>query len=109
MVRRLSMLLGFIFLISLTARAQDHVEIFGGYTFERYGGTPGRNLNGWEIEGKYKVAPWLGLAADMDGHYGLPVSTGCSDTSFHGRAADFLPGQNFSLLPCSGRGRASPG
>lgn len=72
MVRTLSMLLGFIFLISLTAQAQDHAEIFGGYTFERYGGTPGRNLNGWEIEGKYKVAPWLGLAADMDGHYGLP-------------------------------------
>lgn len=72
MARRLSMLLGFIFLITLTARAQDQVEIFGGYTFERYGGTPERNLNGWEIEGKYKVAPWFGLAADLDGHYGLP-------------------------------------
>jgi hypothetical protein len=72
MVRRLSLLLGLIFLISLSARAQDRVEIFGGYTFERYGGTPGRNLHGWEVAGKYRVAPWLGLVADLDSHYGLP-------------------------------------
>jgi hypothetical protein len=72
MARRLSILLGLIFLISLSARAQDRVELFGGYSFERYGGTPGRNLNGWEIEGQYKLAPWVGLAADLDGQYPLP-------------------------------------
>ena len=51
MFRRISILLGLIFLISLSARAQDRVEIFGGFSFERYGGTPGRNLSGWEVSG----------------------------------------------------------
>ena len=74
MLRRLSILLGLIFLISISARAQDNVELFGGYTFQRYGGTPSRYLNGWEISGKYKLAPWVGIAADLDGHYGLPSS-----------------------------------
>lgn len=74
MLRRLSILLGLIFLISLSARAQDRVELFGGYTFQRYGGTPARYLNGWEISGRYKVAPWIGIVADVDGHYGLGSS-----------------------------------
>lgn len=82
MVRRLSILMGLIFLISLSARAQDRVEIFGGYSFERYGGAPGRNLNGWEIEGKYKLAPWVGIAADLDGHYALPSRPDARTTHF---------------------------
>jgi hypothetical protein len=74
MVRRLPILLALIFLVSLSARAQDRVELFGGYSFERYGGTPGRTLNGWEVAGNYKFAPWVGLAMDLDGQYGLPFA-----------------------------------
>jgi hypothetical protein len=90
MVRKLSILLGLIFLISLSVRAQDRVELFGGYSFERYGGTPGRTLNGWEVTGKYKLAPWVGLAADVDGQYGLPTLPGV-------RTIHFMAGPQFSF------------
>jgi len=96
MVRRVSILLGLIFVISLSAQAQDRWEIFGGYTFERYGGTPGRNLNGWEVAGKYKVAPWVGLVADMDAHYAFPSQPDAR--TFH-----FLVGPQISMP-----GRISP-
>lgn len=96
MLRRLSILLGFMFLLSISARAQDSVEIFGGYSFEHYAGTPGRNLNGWEITGKYKVAPWVGLAADLDSQYGLPSQP-------QARTLHFLVGPQVSFP-----GRISP-
>ena len=72
MLRKLSMFLGLMLLISLSARAQDRAELFGGYSFQRYGGAPARFLNGWEVYVKYKLAPWVGIAADVDAHYGLP-------------------------------------
>jgi len=71
MFRRISILLGLIFVISLSARAQDRVEVFGGFSFERYGGTPGRNLSGWEVSGNYKITRMVGIVADLDAHYGL--------------------------------------
>jgi hypothetical protein len=72
MARKLSLLLGLIFLVSLAARAQDKLEVFGGYSYERYNAQPARNLNGWEISGQYKFANWLGGVADLDAHYGSP-------------------------------------
>jgi len=78
-------LLCFQFVISNfgVTRAQDRVEAFGGYSFERVpvqivsGGVvflPSRsintNLNGWEGTLVYKPAKWLGFAADFGGHYG---------------------------------------
>ncbi|MBZ5642107.1 MAG: hypothetical protein LAO19_05060 [Acidobacteriia bacterium] len=96
MVRRFSPLLGLILLISISARAQDRVELFGGYSFEHYAGTPGRNLNGWEITGKYKLAPWAGIAADLDGQYGLPSQP-------QARTLHFLVGPQISFP-----GRISP-
>ena len=96
MVRRLSLLLSLVFLISLSARAQDHVELFGGYTFERYGSTPGRNLNGWEISGKYTITPLVGFVADLDAQYGLP-------TILDARTLHFMVGPQISFP-----GRISP-
>jgi hypothetical protein len=96
MMRRLSILLGLMFLISFSARAQDRVELFGGYSFEHYAGAPGRNLNGWEITGKYKLAPWVGIAADLDGQYGLPSRP-------QARTIHFMAGPQFSFP-----GRISP-
>jgi hypothetical protein len=73
MARRLSFLLGLIFLVSLAARGQDKVELFGGYSYERFNSSPSRNLNGWEISGQYKFAGFLGALADVDAHYGSQV------------------------------------
>jgi hypothetical protein len=71
MARRLLILLGLFFVFSISARAQG-IDLFGGYSYERVGGSPGRNLNGVEITAQYKFMDWLGLAADVDGHFGLP-------------------------------------
>lgn len=96
MVRKLPILLGLIFFFSLSARAQDTAEIFGGYSFDRLGSTPGRNLNGWEVAGEYKFASFFGVAGDVDGHYGSPSQV---DT----RTVDFMVGPQVSLP-----GRISP-
>src|SRR5258708_24807838 len=77
-------LLCLLFAVSIfqPARAQDRVEVFGGYSFERVPvqivnrgvvfttGTSNTNLNGWEGTLVYKPAKWLGFAADFGGHYG---------------------------------------
>ncbi len=71
MARRLLILLGLFFLFSISARAQG-IDLFGGYTYERLDSSPGRNLSGVEITAQYKLRDWLGVAADLDGHFGLP-------------------------------------
>ena len=72
MTRRLAFWLAAFFLTSFTAQAQDKVELFGGYSYEHYNGSPSGNLNGWEFSGQYKFARWLGGVADVDAHYGSP-------------------------------------
>ena len=85
MVRRLSLLLGLLLLVSLLANAQglgDKVELFGGYSYLRVNGPPSANLNGWEFAGQYKVTDWLGGVADFDGHYGSPAGFSSSLHTF---------------------------
>ena len=72
MARRLWLLLAVFFLFSISARAQGGMDLFGGYSYERLGTSPGRNLNGVEITGRYQFVDWFGVAADLDAHYGLP-------------------------------------
>ncbi len=71
MARRLLILLGLFFAFSISASAQG-IDLFGGYSYERLDTSPGRNLNGVEITAQYKFRDWLGIAADLDGHFGLP-------------------------------------
>ena len=93
---RLSMLLALVLLAAFSARAQDKVELFGGYSYERFGSSPGRNLNGWEISGQYKFMSWLGGVADLDAHYGSP-------SQIDNRALNFMIGPQLSFP-----GRISP-
>jgi hypothetical protein len=72
-VRRLSMI-GFTLLMLLTAASAQiptKGNIFFGYSYNRadFNGSHA-NLNGWEgsLEGKF--LPWIGLVADLSGHYG---------------------------------------
>lgn len=89
MARRLLMLLGVFSLFSISANAQG-IDLFGGYSYERLGTTPARNLNGVEITGQFKFTNWLGIAADMDGHFGLPSKP-------DGRTLRFMAGPQFSF------------
>jgi len=82
MFRKLLLLLGLVFLVSLTARAQDKVEIFGGYSYMRFDSSPKTNLNGFELSGQYKFADWFGAVADFSGHYGSPFGVGTSVHTF---------------------------
>ncbi len=77
MFRRLAILCGMIFLISLTANAQvsDKVELYGGYAFLHVDNSPSFNQNGWEASGQYKFASWLGAVADFSGDYGSHSTT----------------------------------
>jgi hypothetical protein len=85
MIARLTLLLGLIFFGSLSTQAQlsaDRVELFGGYSYMRLGTSPGRNFNGWELAGQYKLTSWLGGVADFDGHYGKIAGASSSVHTF---------------------------
>ena len=70
MFRRMLLVFGLSAVASISAHAQDKVEVFGGYSYLRMNNSPSANLNGWEISGQYKFTDWLGGVADVDGHYG---------------------------------------
>lgn len=89
MARRLLILLGLFFLFSISARAQV-ADVFGGYSYERLDSSPGRNLNGVEITGQYKFTDWLGAAADLGAHFGLPSKP-------DSRTLDFMVGPQISF------------
>jgi hypothetical protein len=90
MARRLLILLGLFFLSSISARAQGGIDLFAGYSFERLGTSPGRNLNGLELTGQFKFTNWLGVAADLDAHFGLPSQP-------DGRTLNFMVGPQISF------------
>jgi hypothetical protein len=80
MQKRLLVLIAVCFAccFTLTARAQDTVQIFGGYSYIR-SNLPittfppidvDSNLNGWEFSGTYNMYEWLGATADFTGDYG---------------------------------------
>jgi hypothetical protein len=79
MLRTNLLLFGLCAISSLTARAQDKAELFGGYSYMRFHGS---NLNGWEISGQYKFVDWLGGVADFDGHYGSISGIGTSTYTY---------------------------
>ena len=82
MVRRLTFLAAFLFLISLARPAQAQVELFGGYSYLHYRGVPSANLNGWEVSGQYKFAKVIGGVVDVDAHYGSPSGINTRTVSF---------------------------
>lgn len=61
-------------------------NVFFGYSYDR---TPvvtndTINSNGWDFSLEGKVAPWIGLVADIDGHYGSGTFSGIhADVASH--------------------------
>jgi opacity protein-like surface antigen len=72
------------FLITSAAWAQIPTKgnVFFGYSYDRtpISSNDTSNLNGWEATLEGKFLPWIGLVADVDGHYG--------DHDFNGTTAD---------------------
>jgi hypothetical protein len=95
MARRLLLLLGLLLFFSNSARAQG-TGIFGGYSFEHLGTSPGRYLNGVEIAAQHSFTGWFRITADLDGHFGSPWSA-------DGRTLHFMAGPEIAVP-----GRFSP-
>jgi hypothetical protein len=87
------------------SKAQDKVEIYGGYSYLRASiqvaqtgplcpggqcppsGAPSSvaqhaNLNGWNFSGQYKFLPFLGAVADFNGTYGTLDGVGTREHTF---------------------------
>ncbi|MGC1385644.1 MAG: hypothetical protein WA823_17855 [Candidatus Acidiferrales bacterium] len=78
MIRRLSVLAIVFFAAAFVAQAQldtDKIELYGGYSFLHFSDNGSFNQNGWELQGQYKLFPFLGAVADFSGDYGNGVST----------------------------------
>jgi len=75
MVRKVALLVGLLFLVSLgagsRASAQDKAELYGGYSYFHLENSPGANiLNGFIFSGEYKFAPWFGAVGEVAADYG---------------------------------------
>lgn len=86
-----------IFGLSGACKAQDKVEVSGGYSYLRasvevgqfppagpppFNTTEHANLNGWEFSGQYKFLPFLGAVADFNGNYGTLNGSGVREHTF---------------------------
>ena len=93
-----------ITLLPVSSAAQDNTnypkaEFFGGYSWLNPGGRmstfgklPGIS-KGWDASGTYNVKKWLGLTADIGGHYSDPanVTTFLFGPQFKFRSEQFTP------------------
>lgn len=87
--------------IATSSKAQDKLELFGGYSYFRASIQEGQltctaclppallthptlhaNLNGWEFSGQYKLLPFLGAVADFNGTYGTLDGAGTREHTF---------------------------
>jgi uncharacterized protein YjlB len=75
MFRRIAF--GFVILFTLIAAASAQIptkgDIFFGYSYNNadFNGAGRANLNGWEGSLEGKVFPYVGIVADISGHYGM--------------------------------------
>lgn len=90
MLRKLVVLVAVLFSFSIPTRAQVSNGFFVGYSFKRLGTTPRRNINGVEGTFEHGFVPWIGLAADIDAHFGLP-------SQLDARTLTFMVGPQLSL------------
>jgi hypothetical protein len=75
-----------IFASAAWAQIPTKGNVFFGYSYDRtsIASNDTSNLNGWEATLEGKVLPWIGLVADVDGHYGSHKFSGISaDVSAH--------------------------
>jgi opacity protein-like surface antigen len=98
-MKRILIVTALLLFFALQGYAQDSkVDIFAGYSYVRSdpgSGLPGANSSGWEASLAYNWNKWLGLKADLDGHYC------CGGQHLH----DFLFGPQINL---GGHGKVTP-
>jgi outer membrane protein with beta-barrel domain len=73
LVQKIPLVAVILFLLTTVAAAQEPKgNVFFGYSYQRTDlvSNNGVNLNGWEGSLEGKVLPWVGIVADVSGHYG---------------------------------------
>lgn len=98
---KLLVLFAALLCIATSCKAQDKVELFGGYSYLRASireeqftcsvclpplllthPTQHANLNGWAVSGQYKLLPFLGAVADFNGTYGTLDGAGTREHTY---------------------------
>jgi hypothetical protein len=95
LVFKLFVIAVFVAGMAAASKAQDKVELFGGYSYFRatipetpYGPVLVRrvsedtNLNGWNFSAQYKFLPFLGAVADFNGTYGKLNGAGTREHTY---------------------------
>lgn len=102
-MQRIPLVAVILFLLTTVAAAQEPKgNVFFGYSYQRTDlvSNNGVNLNGWEGSLEGKVLPWIGVVADVSGHYGSDrqrLHLICLVRGFQFPWASSLP----SPMPCS--------
>ena len=103
MVRKLSLLLGLLFFVSISrARARTPFRQSGSVRrlfLHAQRQPPRLQPERIRISGQYKFTSWLGGVADIDGHYGRRLQHAGEQLSV--RPADFLSGARIAIRPAS--------
>jgi hypothetical protein len=79
-MRRLWTLILLVTTASAASQIPTRGNVFFGYSYDRTSivSNDATNLNGWEATLEGKLVPWIGLVADVDGHYGSQSFSGTS-------------------------------
>ena len=86
------LVLVFMLVTGASAQILPKGNVFVGYSYNRLdlGGGDHGNLNGWIGSLEVKLLPFVGVAADVSGHYGAPNGVKI-------QAYNFLAGPRFSV------------
>lgn len=80
-MRKLTLLLGILFMLPLAAHGQGF-SVYGGYSYVHLDSSPNTaNLNGWDAAFTDNFIPAVGITADLSGAYGS--INGASGSNFH--------------------------
>jgi len=95
LIFKLLAIAAFVAGMAAASKAQDKVELYGGYSYFRatipetqYGPVLVRrvsedtNLNGWNFSAQYKFLPFLGAVADFNGTYGKLNGAGTREHTY---------------------------
>lgn len=80
MKKKLTLVLGVVLLATVAGAQVPKGNVFFGYSYASADvlSNDHVNLNGWNGSLEGKVLPWVGIVADLSGHYGSQtVPTGC--------------------------------
>jgi len=99
-----SIIIASFFLVGLASAQVPSGNVFFGYSYENTNSTTLNlisnrpNLNGWEASLEGKWLPWIGIVADVSGHYGSENFSSSSGTiNVTGHEQEYLFGPRVSI------------